>query len=153
MGNFMSDLATGAAAGVFTGIGTLAKDLRTAITGKSSLDSADQIKLIELAQALELEALRADQAIATLQAQINLADANSTSNFRGGWRPAAGWVCVAGMAYQFLVCPILPWVLKSFGLGVTPMPPIDAEALFALLMGLLGLGSFRTFERVRGMRK
>jgi hypothetical protein len=153
MGNLMTDLATGAAAGVFTGIGTLAKDLRTAITGKTSLDSADQIKLIELAQSLELEALRADQKIAEAQAQINLADAQSTSNFRGGWRPYLGWVCGAGFTYHFILRPLLPWTLNCFGAGVPEMPVIDIESLVALLGGMLGLGGFRTFEKVRGMRK
>lgn len=149
----ISDLTAGAAGGVFTGIGQLAKDLRSAITGKSSMDSADQIKLIELAQSLEIEALKADQEIAKAQMEINLADANSGSNFRGGWRPSAGWICVAGMAYQFLLCPLLPWMLNSFGLTVEPLPAIDGESLMAMLGGLLGLGGFRTFERVRGMRK
>lgn len=149
----ISDLTEGAAAGVFTGIGTLAKDLRAAITGKTTLDSSDQIKLIELAQSLELESLRADQAISQAQMQINLADAQSGSNFRGGWRPMAGWLCVAGMGYQFLLCPILPWMLNSVGLTVQPLPVIDGESLMAMMSGLLGLGGFRTFERVRGMRK
>jgi hypothetical protein len=153
MSSFWTDLTSGAASGVFTGIGQLAKDIRTAITGKSALDSGDQIKLIELAQALELEALKADQSLAIAQAQINLADAQSSSLFKGGWRPAAGWVCVFALFYQFLLCPLLPWLLQSFGVAVTPMPVIDGESLFALLGGLLGLGSFRTFERVRGMRK
>lgn len=151
--SFWTDLSSGAASGVFSGIGTLAKDIRTAITGKSALDSADQIKLIELAQALEQEALKADLALAQAQAQINLADAQSSSNFRGGWRPAAGWVCVGGLAYQMLLRPLLPWLLNCFGLGVAEMPVIDGESLSALLGGLLGLGGFRTFERIRGMRK
>lgn len=150
---FMGDLAEGASKGVFTGIGQLAKDIRAAVTGKTELSSADQIKMLELAQSLELEALRADQAMAAAQAQINLADAQSSSNFRGGWRPAAGWVCVCGLTYQFLLCPVLPWLLQSFGVRVAPMPVIDGESLMGLLFGLLGLGGFRTFERIRGMRR
>lgn len=147
----ISDLTAGAAGGVFTGIGQLAKDLRSAITGKSTLDSGDQIRLIEMAQSLELEALKADQQIAQAQAAINLADANSGSNYRGGWRPAAGWVCVTGLAYQIVLRPFLVWGSDNFGL-ISP-PGLDMETLSVLLGGLLGLGGFRTFERVRGMRK
>lgn len=149
--SFWTDLSSGAASGVFSGIGTLAKDIRTAITGKSALDSADQIKLIELAQALEQEALKADLALAQAQAQINLADAQSSSNFRGGWRPAAGWVCVGGLAYQIIARPFLCWLSLNFG-WVEP-PALETDALGTLLFGMLGLGGFRTFERIRGMRK
>lgn len=153
MSTFWQDMTSGATSGVFTGIGQLLKDIRTAVTGKSSLDSADQIKLIELAQALELEALKSEMELQRAQAQVNLADAQSSSNFRGGWRPFIGWVCGFGLAYHYLLRPIFPWILTSLGLTVEPMPIIDAESLLTLILGMLGLGGFRTFERVRGMRK
>lgn len=110
-----------------------------------------KLKLLELVQKGELTVLNAEVELAKGQMAINVEDAKSNDIFRGGWRPAAGWVCVAGLFYQVLLQPILPWVVQLF--AVQPLPPlplIDNETLFTLLMGMLGLGGFRTFERVKG---
>lgn len=108
-----------------------------------------KLKAMELAQRGELAVLDADVRLALGQMEINKAEA-STDLFRGGWRPATGWVCVAGLAYQFIAQPILPWVVALFGGTVPPLPAIDNETLMVLLTGMLGLGGLRTFERVKG---
>lgn len=108
-----------------------------------------KLKMLELAQRGELAALDAEMRMAQAQTDVNKAEA-STDVFRGGWRPFAGWVCGAGLAYHFLLRPILPWVVGLFGVVVPPMPPIETDALLALLFGMLGLGGYRTFERVKG---
>lgn len=110
-----------------------------------------KLRLIELQQAGELKILDADLQIALAQAKINEEEAKSPDNFRGGWRPASGWICAFGLGYQFLLQPLLPWVLLVvLDKQVPPLPAIDNETLMALLMGMLGLGGFRTFERVKG---
>jgi hypothetical protein len=109
-----------------------------------------KLKLVELAQAGEMAALDADLKIAMGQVAINTEEAKSPDNFRAGWRPAAGWVCVFGLFYQFLLVPLLPWVVNLSGHTVPPLPAIDNETLMGLLMGMLGLGGFRTFERIKG---
>jgi hypothetical protein len=104
--------------------------------------------LFELQQAGELKVLDADLQLALAQIKVNETDAASTDNFRAGWRPAAGWVCSVGLAYTFLAQPMLAWLSAAKG---WPVPPqIDMDTLMGLLMGLLGLGGFRTFERVKG---
>ena len=108
-----------------------------------------KMRALELAQKGELAALDADVRMALGQMEVNRAEAQ-TDLFRGGWRPATGWCCVAGLAYQFLVQPLLPWVATLFGAVVPPLPPIDNETLMVLLTGMLGLGGLRTFERVKG---
>jgi hypothetical protein len=57
---------------------------------------------------------------------------------------------VIGLIYQFIVQPILPWAVSVMGGTVPPLPPIDNETLMVLLMGMLGLGGMRSFERVKG---
>ncbi len=112
--------------------------------------SADaKFKILELAQKGELSALDADMRLALGQLEVNKAEAQ-TDMFRGGWRPAVGWTCVFGLAYQFLIQPLLPWVVALFGAQVPPLPAIDNETLMVLLTGMLGLGGLRTFERVKG---
>ena len=108
-----------------------------------------KLKALELAQKGELAVLDADLRLALGQLEVNKAEA-TTDMFRGGWRPAVGWVCVVGLAYQFVLQPVLPWVVALFGAQVPPLPAIDNETLMVLLTGMLGLGGLRTFERVKG---
>lgn len=109
-----------------------------------------KLRAMELAQKGELAVLEADVQMASGQMRINEVEAASPDFFRGGWRPATGWCCVVGLLYQFLVQPILPWIVALFGVTVPPLPPINNEALFLLLTGMLGLGGLRSWERVRG---
>jgi len=108
-----------------------------------------KLKALEMAQRGELATLDADMRLMLAQAEINKAEA-STDLFRGGWRPACGWVCAAGLAYTFLLRPILPWLASLAGAEVQPMPDIDTDTLMVLLTGMLGLGGLRTVERIRG---
>lgn len=108
-----------------------------------------KLRVMELAQKGELAVLDADLKLALGQIEVNKAEA-TTDMFRGGWRPAVGWICVVGLAYQFILQPVLPWVVALFGAQVPPLPAIDNESLMVLLTGMLGLGGLRTFERVKG---
>ena len=108
-----------------------------------------KLRALELAQKGDLAALDAEMKLALGQLEVNKAEAQ-TDLFRGGWRPAVGWVCVVGLAYQFVLQPVLPWVVALFGSKVPPLPAIDNETLMVLLTGMLGLGGLRTIERVKG---
>ena len=108
-----------------------------------------KLKALELAQRGELATLDADLRLMLAQADINKAEA-STDLFRGGWRPACGWVCAAGLAYTFLLRPVLPWLASLAGADVQAMPEIDTDTLMVLLTGMLGLGGLRTVERIKG---
>lgn len=151
--SIISDIFSGGAEGLLKGVGTLAKDIRSAITGEESLSAEQRVKLAEMASAIESAALAADMEIAKAQTAINIEEAKSDSLFKGGWRPAVGWVCVAGLGYTFIVRPMLPWLVGLFGAQVPAMPAIRTDELMILLTSMLGLGGFRTFERVRAQQK
>lgn len=108
-----------------------------------------KLRVMEMAQKGELAALDADLRLAVGQLEVNKVEAG-TDLFRGGWRPAVGWTCVFGLAYQFLIQPLLPWLVTVAGGTVPPLPAIDNDTLMVLLTGMLGLGGLRTFERVKG---
>lgn len=108
-----------------------------------------KLKMLEMVQRGELAVMDAEMKLALGQQEINKAEAG-TDLFRGGWRPATGWTCVAGLLYQFLAVPLLPWLATVAGLTVPPLPAIDNDTLLVLLTGMLGLGGLRTVEKVKG---
>lgn len=93
---------------------------------------------------------------AELQAMLAQIDTNKTEAaagaFRGGWRPAVGWTCAAALALQFVVGPLLSWGAAALGHPLPPLPKLD-DMLWELLAGLLGLGTLRTVEKIKGAAK
>lgn len=130
-------------------IASILPDLLDRVLPDPAQANEAKLRVLELAQKGDLAAMDADMRLALGQMEINKAEA-STDLFRGGWRPACGWVCAAGLAYTFLLRPILPWVAGLFGSNVAPMPDIDTDTLMVLLTGMLGLGGLRTVERIKG---
>lgn len=109
---------------------------------------AAQLELLKLQQAGEFKALEADLQLALAQTEVNKVEAASPDLFKSGWRPAAGWVCVLGLLYQFLLQPLLAWGSTMQGY---PAPPVlQLGDLYGLLFGMLGLGAYRSVERVKG---
>ena len=110
-----------------------------------------KIKLAELAAKGESEELAALVAMTAAQTEILKIDAASTSMFQKGWRPLAGWACVIGGIIYPMLRVMVPWVLQVAGMGgVPPLPALDTGEIFAMLGGLLGLGTMRSIERVQG---
>lgn len=159
MAGFWGALAEGGVTGLFKGVGEFAKDIRTAITGEESLTAEQRANLLAQAAALEASVLQADLAVIQGQTDINKIEAADPSLFKSGWRPAVGWICVAGLAFTFVIKPILPWLVQvgclalGYESALPPMPAIPMEDLIVLLGGMLGLGGFRTFEKIRGAAK
>ncbi|NQZ91688.1 MAG: hypothetical protein HRT97_05020 [Moritella sp.] len=83
---------------------------------------------------------------AILQAEINKIEAQHRSLFVAGWRPAIGWVCAIGLAFPFILNPLIEW---AGGTG----PKIPMDQLMELVVALLGLGTLRTFEKLAGRAK
>lgn len=110
-----------------------------------------KLKLIELEQAGDLAHLDADLKIALAQINVNNTEAQSTSLFVSGWRPAVGWVSVIGLAYTFLAQPLLTWASTTY--GVLPPPPLDTGTLITLLGGMLGLSGLRSTEKIKGVAR
>ena len=134
---------------ILEGVGKIAGDLIT--TDK------ERITLELEGRKLDLEQSKIDQATDLAQIQVNQVEAASASAFVSGWRPAVGWVGVAGLGYQFLGYPLMQW-LWAFGQGVDlipkdlPAPPdLQTDQLMVLLSGLLGFGGMRSFEKSRGV--
>ena len=91
-----------------------------------------------------------DLAVIAGQNEINKIEAASPSLFIAGWRPFCGWVAAGGMAFIYVIGPLLTWITALFGKPIT-VPTLDAGTLMALLTGLLGLGGLRTYEKLKNV--
>lgn len=83
------------------------------------------------------------------QLDINKAEAASPNAFTSSWRPAIGWVCALALFFQYVARPLLTWVGLLTGHQWPQLPGID-NALWELMMGMLGMSGLRTFEKVKG---
>jgi hypothetical protein len=104
----------------------------------------------------QFELLRASQdqdfQLALGQIQTNTEEAKHTNLFVSGWRPFIGWVCGLGLTYNFLIYPLLLWIIQVNGSDIKP-PPLFADNLMELVLGMLGLGTLRSFEKWKGVTK
>lgn len=82
------------------------------------------------------------------QVLINTEEAKSESIFKSGWRPYIGWVCGGGLSYQLMFRPVFSWLAENLWQW-KPMPSLDMDTLLTLLFGMLGLGAYRTYEKVK----
>jgi len=105
-----------------------------------------QLDLRKLQQDGAFKELDAQLQINLAQAEINKVEAASQNGFQAGWRPLAGYMCVAALGYEFLLRPLLPWALTVSGVEAPPLPSLDG-VLFELMFGMLGLGTLRTADR------
>lgn len=99
----------------------------------------------KIAHELATMAERHGQEIALAQIKLNTEDAKGNW-FQSGWRPATGWICVAGFAVNFLISPL------AAPLGII-IPQADTTVMLPVLLGMLGLGGMRTAERMKGKGK
>ena len=97
---------------------------------------------------LSTMAERHAQEWAQAQLEVNKVEAAHKSLFVSGWRPAVGWCCVLGMFGNFIIIP-----LANFGLALSmvdvSIPLIELETMMPVLMGMLGLGAMRSYEKVK----
>ena len=144
--SLITDLITGGVSGgiqgIFGAIGSLAKDIRSAITGEISPEKKAEIE----AKLLEMEFMSTKA-----QTDINLEEAKNPNMFVSGARPFIMWVCGFALAWQFIGSPIFEWVVKLSGSNITP-PVIDTGGLVTVLMALLGLSGLRTYEKFNGVQ-
>ena len=86
------------------------------------------------------------------QIEVNKAEATHKSIFVAGWRPSVGWVCSLAMLYHFILAPMIQF---GFALGGVEqaLPEFDFSQLSTVLMGMLGLGGLRTFEKMKGVSR
>lgn len=89
-------------------------------------------------------------AMVNSQTDTNRVEAASASIFVAGWRPFIGWTCGAAYATQFVAGPLASWAASLAGHPLA-FPQLDLGTMMPLLLGMLGLGGMRTFEKINGV--
>ena len=120
---------------IFGAIGAILPLIEKLIPDKDAREKATA-ELERLDQAGELQVMLA-------QIAANRAEGRHASKFVAGWRPMVGWICAVALANNFIV---LPYV----GAWTDAVQPLDMSVMMPILMGMLGLGTMRTWERLQG---
>ena len=119
-------------------------------------DPAEKLKAQQALQQMQhdelIAFLEADKAVTVGQLEINKTEAASSSPFTSGWRPFVGWTCGAGFAVQFVVGPLGEWA-SALAEHPVKFPQIDLGTMMPLLFGMLGLGAYRTAEKIQGVTR
>jgi hypothetical protein len=112
----------------------------------------DKDKKNAIAFELSTMAEKHAQELAKAQLAVNKQEAAHKSLFVAGWRPAVGWVCVLGMASNFMVIPMANFALALAGSSII-VPILELSEMMPVLMGMLGLGAMRTVEKAKGVQR
>lgn len=81
------------------------------------------------------------------QVELNKIEAGHRTIFVAGWRPFIGWVCGTGLAFVFLINPMIQWSTEK------PGPDMQVDIMMELVIAMLGLGALRTVEKLNGKAK
>ena len=122
------------------------------VTGLLDKFIEDKDQKAKLAHEVATMAQNHAQEIAKAQLEVKRVEASHTNLFVSGWRPAVGWVCVLGMAGNFMVIPFANFLMALLEVPVK-IPLIDTATMMPVLMGMLGLGTLRTYEKKSGVSK
>ena len=102
----------------------------------------DKNKRAEAQEALESAAATQDFQLLIEQIKVNAIEAQSDSFFK------SGWICSVAFGLHFVIFPILNWFIMLFGQSAI-IVPFQMDTLLTVLLGLLGLGTMRTIEKLK----
>lgn len=83
------------------------------------------------------------------QLEINKAEASHSNVFVAGWRPAIGWVAATALGWTWIVAPLCQWTAGLFGVETT-IPALDPNAMYPVILAMLGVSASRTVEKLNG---
>ena len=143
LANLFTKGAGDAVKGTLEGAGSLAKDLRSAITGQISPEKKAELET----KALELEAQISDA-----MNKVNLAEAQNNSVFVSGWRPFVGWACGTAFAYNFVLGPLIVQLVRVWHPAFA-LVELDMGGIIGVLTAMLGMAGWRTLEKTQGVAR
>ena len=110
---------------------------------------ADKDLKLKLSHELEKEIVSLNRA----QIELNKVEAAHENVFVSGWRPFIGWTCGIALCWHFVLAPVTIFVCAYLDVVIPELPTFDMGSLMTVLMGMLGLGGLRSFEKYKGITK
>ena len=111
----------------------------------------DKEKAAQAQRAIESALLENAAQLNLAQIEVNKAEAQHRTIFVAGWRPFIGWVSGFALAWHFVGMPVTLFLIAWYGAEGPELPAFDMNSLMTVLMGMLGLGGLRTFEKMKGL--
>jgi hypothetical protein len=123
------------------------------VTGLLDKFIPDADERARLAHEIATMSERHAQELAKGQLEVNKAEAAHKSLFVAGWRPFVGWTCGIALAWHFVGQPLVVFGITVAGVDTPELPTFEMESLLTVLLGMLGLGGLRTFEKTKGVSR
>ena len=123
------------------------------VTGLLDKFIEDKDQKSKLAHEIATMAERHAQERAIAQIEVNKTEAASRNPFVAGWRPFIGWTCGIALAWHFVLAPFTMFIATWAGADLPELPYFDMDNLMTVLLGMLGLGGLRTFEKVKSVTR
>jgi hypothetical protein len=114
-------------------------------------EKMSEVDAAKMNQEITMALLRGELEPALQQLRVNEAEARHESVFVAGWRPFIGWICGVALGWQFIGLQIALFVAATMKTEIGPLPQFDYATLSPILLGMLGLGGLRTYEKIRGV--
>jgi hypothetical protein len=112
--------------------------------------AAAKLQAMQMQATAEGQKLESDTRLALAQLEVNKADAQSSSAMQRNGRPFIVWVCGVALAWDTVARPMITYAAAYAGHPIPPLPNLSTDQLYGILAGVLGLGGFRTIEKVKG---
>ena len=130
----------------------IVKELVGPVAGLLSEFIEDKDQKARLAHEIATLAQKEAHKNAALQLEVNKTEAAHKSLFVSGWRPFIGWTCGLGMFGNFITIPFANFVLALLSYEIA-IPLVPLETMMPVLMGMLGLGAMRSYEKTKQVAK
>ena len=135
-----------------TAIANVANLILTRILPDKAVQAEAAAEIQKMVVSGEINRIAAEYDSQKNQVLVNQEEAKSDNLFVAGWRPALGWVCVLTFAFYYIIAPFIvnPLLIEA---GHAALPLVNLDQIIGILLGMLGLGTMRTIEKIKGVNK
>ena len=134
-------------------IGALVSTLVGPITGLLDKFIPDADTKAKLAHEIATMSVKQAHEAALAQLEVNKVEAAHRSTYVAGWRPFVGYTCGAALCWHFVLQDLIVFASAWAGHPAPALPKLDTDTLLTVVLGMLGLGGLRSFEKVKGVTK
>ena len=125
----------------------------TSVTGIINKFVPDRDQQAKIQAELSVKLMDMEATMSKAQTDVNAIEAGNPNLFVSGWRPSVGWVCAFAFAWQFVGQPVFSFAYALAYHTPAPVVALQSDALMTVLIGMLGLGGYRSWEKIKGVTR